>query len=192
MNDRQPELAHKNEKYIHPSLFRHFMYIFLFILFSLHAPYCYLIMRENLVILADGSVDYDMGGLFPFTAVMVQALFFQFFAALIIFAMTCLARLRSHPSSVMIIAFISILALQVLTYRQIFLARFTDPRIIAARSYYPRSWLYLGLFSLYSIIRIYMLRKHERAWESARIAKINELAGDGNHHEKPQDKLSEQ
>ena len=191
MNDSQTNEEPINRQYVAPSLFRHFMYIFLFILFSLHGPYCYLIMRESLVVLADGSVDYDMGGIFPFTAVMVQALFFQLFATGIVFVMSGLARLRSRPSSVMIIAFISILGLQVLAYYNIYYDRFTDPQIIAARSLYPRSWAYLGLFSLYSVIRIIMFRRRENAWEAARLARIKELEGAGNHHETSSENLPE-
>lgn len=192
MNDSQTNEESVNRQYASPSLFRHFMYIFLFILFSLHGPYCYLIMRENLVVLADGTIDYDMGGIFPFTAVMIQALFFQLFATAIVFALSGLARLRARPSSVMIIAFISILGLQVLAYHNIYYDRFTDPQIIAARSLYPRSWAYLGLFSLYSIIRIIMFHRRENAWEADRLARIKELEGDGNHHELPPANLPEQ
>jgi len=191
MNDQQPDLTPQSKKYESPSLFRHFMYIFLFILFSLHGPYCYLIMRENLVVLVDGTIDYDMGGIFPFTAVMIQALFFQLFATVIVFALSGIARLRSRPSSVMIIAFISILGLQVLAYHNIYYDRFTDPQIIAARSLYPRSWAYLGLFSLYSIIRIIIFHRRENAWEAARLARIKALEGNGNHHELPPETPSE-
>ena len=178
-------------KYEQPSLFRLFMYIFLFILFTLHAPYCYLIMREKLVVLADGSLEYDVGGIFPFTAVMVQALFFQAFAAFIVFVLACIDRQRSSasPGSVMTVAFLSMLGLQVIVYYNIYFDRFTDPRIIQARSIYSTSWLYLALFSLYSVVRIIMLyrqaREHadHREHEAQRLAILKTYEDGEIHHE---------
>ncbi|OGK11327.1 MAG: hypothetical protein A2W80_04945 [Candidatus Riflebacteria bacterium GWC2_50_8] len=172
-------------KYEQPSLFRLFMYIFLFILFTLHAPYCYLIMREKLVVLADGSLEYDVGGIFPFTAVMVQALFFQAFAAFIVFVLACIDRQRSSasPGSVMTVAFLSMLGLQVIVYYNIYFDRFTDPRIIQARSIYSTSWLYLALFSLYSVVRIIMLYRQAREHEAQRLAILKTYEDGEIHHE---------
>jgi hypothetical protein len=169
----------------HPSLSRLFMYIFLFILFTLHGPYCYLFMRENLVLLADGSIDYDMGGLFPFTAVMVQALVFQAFAAFIVFVLACVARQRSSatPGSVMTVAFLSMLGLQVIVYYNIYFDPITDPKIIQARSVYSTSWLFLALFSLYSIIRIIVLYLEAGDAEAERIAILKTYEDNGEHHE---------
>ena len=118
-------------------------------------------MRENLVVLADGSIDYDMGGIFPFTAVMIQALFFQGFATILVFILTCISRLRSRASNVMLVAFLSILGLQGLVYYEIYFDRFTRPEIMKARSVYATSWLFLAVFSLYSVFRIVMLRRRE-------------------------------
>ncbi|MBU1107759.1 MAG: hypothetical protein KKB51_13890 [Candidatus Riflebacteria bacterium] len=152
-----------SKAYERPSLIRLFIYITLFILLSLHAPYCYMGMREDLVVLPDGSIDYDMGGIFPFTAVMIQALFFQAFATVLIFTLTCMTRLKASASSAMIVAFLSILGLQALMYSNIYFDRRTKPEIIQAWSVYPISWLFLLIFSLYSIFRILMLLRQEKA-----------------------------
>ncbi|MFZ5953016.1 MAG: hypothetical protein ACOYXC_20100 [Candidatus Rifleibacteriota bacterium] len=141
-----------------------FSYIFAFVLLTLHAPYCYLIIRHDLRILPDGSIDYDLGGLFPYTAAGMAALFFQTGAVIFIYLAALASARLFQTANAFSVAFGSIMGLQVIVYTNIYLISDVDARIMAAMGSFSISWFLLAFFVAYSLWQLHvseMLRREE-------------------------------
>ncbi|MEW6710289.1 MAG: hypothetical protein AB1403_10745 [Candidatus Riflebacteria bacterium] len=128
-----------------------FTYIFAFILLTLHAPYCYLIIRHDLRVLPDGSIDYDLGGIFPYTAAGIAALFFQTAAAIFIFVTATASARIFKSANAFSVAFASIAGLQIIVYTNIYLTTEVDARIMEKMGSFSISWVLLAIFIFYSL-----------------------------------------
>ena len=129
-------------------------YNFFFILLSLHAPYRFLYMLPDLVITSQG-LDYDMGGIFPHLGSAIAAAILQTGLAILITLVATIARLIFRRLDAFVVSFLSICGLQVLVYYRIYFDAKTDPAILSAFGPFTLSWLFLALFVVGAIFRLY-------------------------------------
>ena len=129
-------------------------YNFFFILLSLHAPYRFIYMLPDLVITSQG-LDYDMGGIFPHLGSAIAAAVIQTGLAILITVVAAIARLIFRRLDAFVVSFLSICGLQVLVYYRIYFDAKTDPAILKAFGPFTTSWIFLALFVLGAIFRLY-------------------------------------
>jgi len=138
-------------------------YNFFFILLSLHAPYRFLHMLPNLVITSQG-LDYDMGGIFPHLGSTIVAVVIQTGLAILITAIAAIARLIFRRLDAFVVSFLSICGLQVLVYYRIYFDAKIDPAILKAFGPFTVSWIFLVLFVLGSIFRLYRQKSNKKQY----------------------------
>ncbi len=133
-------------------------YNFFFILLSLHAPYRFIYMLPDLVITSQG-LDYDMGGIFPHLGSAIAAAVIQTGLAILITGVAAIARLIFRRLDAFVVSFLSICGLQVLVYYRIYFDAKTDPAILKAFGPFTTSWIFLALFILGTICKIYRQKR---------------------------------
>jgi hypothetical protein len=136
-------------------------YNFFFILLSLHAPYRFIYMLPDLVITSQG-LDYDMGGIFPHLGSAIAAAVIQTGLAILITAIATIARLIFRRLDAFVVSFLAICGLQVLVYYRIYFDAKTDPAILKAFGPFTTSWIFLALFVLGAIFRLYRQKSNKK------------------------------
>ncbi len=149
------------EKPARISLTALWLYNFFFILLSLHAPYRFIYMLPDLVITSQG-LDYDMGGIFPHLGAAIAAAVIQTGLAIMITVVAASARLIFRRLDAFVVSFLSICGLQVLVYYRIYFDAKTDPAILRAFGPFTTSWIFLALFVIGSIFRLYRQKSNKK------------------------------
>lgn len=129
---------------------RLFWYIFFFVLFTLHSPYIFLIVHEDMILLPDGQLDYDMGGIFPFLGAAMIAVFYQTLASIIIFVLVTMLKYFRRNTNSLLVSLLAIAGLQIVVYLKIYYGNI-NAEIVKAFGPFTWSIVFLAVFVVLSL-----------------------------------------
>lgn len=143
-----------------------FRYILIFIILTLHSPYMFLLIRDRLVLRPDGFVDYDMGGLFPYSAAAVMALLHLIGISALIFIVVTVVKYFIRSMNGILASLILIISAQGAVYYKIYLSPDTNPAILKNLGNFQTSLWLLAIFSFLSLLKILWPKKKPQSENS--------------------------